>query len=176
MERIVLSLIDDMGLHEVKAHVYTPNFTDSKAVYYFATAKEFDHYFLDNFVFIQPKQKALAIIKQFNDGSVLASKWISDRLIQARRPKCEAYDRHCGTCEYSFKATDIARELAEAPDESCYEEIEARIGSCCLGKTPEEQYAAKYLCDQYAPDKTYLAEHPKVYALGSIKERVNTRK
>ena len=176
MERKVLSLIEDMGLHEIKAHVFTPNFTDSKAVYYFATLREFDHYFLDNFVYIQPKQKSLGIIKQFDDGSVLASKWICDRLIQARRPKCEAYDRHCGTCEYSYKASDIAREMAEASDESSYEEIESRIGSCCLGKTPEEQYAEKYLCDQYAPDKNYLAEHPKVYAIGSINSGVNTRK
>ncbi len=173
MENEARELIEQMGLTEAKIKVYTPNQSNSKTAYIFADYHEFNHYFLDNFIYLPPQTKKMAIIKDFPDGTILASKWICDRLIQkakGSRDELTIVDKSCGTCEYSYDEEDLQREISDYGDQF-YDECTYEIGSCCLGKTPEEQKACKYLCENYKPDYEAMERTYKVLTLSQKRKR-----
>ena len=173
MEDEARALIKEMGLQEVSVHVYTPSVSDSTTVYIFKDYHEFNHYFLDNFIYLPPNQKKMAIIKEFPDGTILASKWICDRLIHNKKKQNDplsTVEKSCGTCEYSYKESDLAKDVSSYGD-SFYDENEPQLGSCCIGKTPEEQQASKYLCENYKPDYEVMEKNYKVITLSNKKRK-----
>ena len=173
MEAEARAALGDLGFHEVLPHVYTPGFTDSRAAYIFSSRLEFNHYFNDNFLFLQPNQTQMAIISVLDDGTVIASKWACDKIITAQKKKRDPrtiIDKTCGTCEYCLTLEDIKQQASEAGEEY-YDTMQAQIGSCCLGKTPEEQQRCKYSCDQYKPDYDAIEKKYRVYTISSRRRR-----
>ena len=115
----------------------------------------------------------MAIIRTFHDGTILASKWICDRLIQAKKKTSDpltTIDKSCGTCEYSLKEEDILNNNDQI-EEDYYEDYYDQIGSCCLGKTPEEQVECKYFCEQYRPDAKVIENTYKILLLSNKKKK-----
>ena len=173
MENEARALINQLGLTESKVQVYTPGHSDSKMAYIFADYHEFNHYFLDNFIYLPPHTKKMAIIKEFPDGTILASKWICDRLIQkakGSRDELTIVDKSCGTCEYSYDEEDFKNDVSQYGDQ-LYDEEPIEIGSCLLGKSPEEQKQCKYLCDNYKPDYEAMEKTYKVLTLAPKKKK-----
>ena len=43
--------------------------------------------------------------------------------------------------------------------------MQEQIGSCCLGKTLEQQRASGYVCEQYKPDYEAIETTYKVFSI-----------
>lgn len=177
MEAEARAALEQMGLHEEIHHVYTPHGVDSAAAYIFRHRTDFYRYFIDNGLYLAPNQVNIAIIKEYEDGTIVASKWACDKIITAQTRKKDSsitIDQTCGTCEFSLKMDDILKNASECGEE--YYDTDPQLGSCCLGKTAEDQRRCQFHCDQYKPDYEAIESTYKVLTLGKKGKRVNTRK
>ena len=177
MKAEALAVLEQMGLHEEEHHIYTPHGVDSTAAYIFSSRTEFYRYFIDNGLYLAPNQIGVAVIKEFVDGTTIASKWACDKIITTQKRRNDSsivIDQTCGTCEFSLKLDDIKRNASDAGDE--YYDTDPKLGSCCLGKTEEDQRRCQFHCDQYKPDYEAIESTYKVLTLGKKGRRVKKKK